>query len=135
MKRPDATLRGWVVNSDKPDPILYFGGNAERIELNREAFAHAGCSLRVGDGFQQLRGPRRVDPSADLIGTVEIAAHPIAGDTPGFAGDIRPEPEPAGRVHGETDVAHPRTMATRRHRGPQLHCGRHPPHEGHEVGA
>jgi uncharacterized protein len=39
LKRPDATLRGWVVNPGKPDPILYFGGNGERIEQNREAFA------------------------------------------------------------------------------------------------
>jgi hypothetical protein len=39
LKRPDATLRGWVMNPDKPHPILYFGGNAERVELNREAFA------------------------------------------------------------------------------------------------
>jgi pimeloyl-ACP methyl ester carboxylesterase len=39
LKRPDATLRGWVVNPDGHSPILYFGGNAERIELNREDFA------------------------------------------------------------------------------------------------
>lgn len=39
LKRPDATLRGWVVNRGHPDPILYFGGNAERIEANRETFA------------------------------------------------------------------------------------------------
>lgn len=39
LKRPDATLRGWVVNRGQPDPILYFGGNAERIEANREDFA------------------------------------------------------------------------------------------------
>ncbi len=39
LKRPDATLRGWVVNPGKPDPILYFGGNGERIEYNRDAFA------------------------------------------------------------------------------------------------
>jgi uncharacterized protein len=39
LKRPDATLRGWVVNRGKPDPILYFGGNAERIEANRDGFA------------------------------------------------------------------------------------------------
>ncbi len=39
LKRPDATLRGWVVNRDQLDPILYFGGNAERIEANREDFA------------------------------------------------------------------------------------------------
>lgn len=39
LKRPDATLRGWVVNRGQPDPILYFGGNAERIEANRDDFA------------------------------------------------------------------------------------------------
>jgi pimeloyl-ACP methyl ester carboxylesterase len=39
LKRPDATLRGWVVNPDGRAPILYFGGNAERIEANREDFA------------------------------------------------------------------------------------------------
>ena len=38
LERPDATLRGWVVNRGQPDPILYFGGNAERIEANRDAF-------------------------------------------------------------------------------------------------
>lgn len=39
LKRPDATLRGWVVNPGGRAPILYFGGNAERIESNREDFA------------------------------------------------------------------------------------------------
>lgn len=39
LKRPDAVLRGWVVNQGKPAPILYFGGNAERIEANRDALA------------------------------------------------------------------------------------------------
>ncbi len=39
LKRPGAVLRGWVVNPGKPAPILYFGGNAERIEAHRDAFA------------------------------------------------------------------------------------------------
>lgn len=39
LKRPDAVLRGWTVNPGKPAPILYFGGNAERIEANRDALA------------------------------------------------------------------------------------------------
>jgi pimeloyl-ACP methyl ester carboxylesterase len=39
LKRPDATLRGWVLNPQAGRPILYFGGNAERIEGNREVFA------------------------------------------------------------------------------------------------
>lgn len=39
LKRPGAVLRGWIVNPGKPAPILYFGGNAERIEANRDGFA------------------------------------------------------------------------------------------------
>lgn len=39
LERDGVTLRGWVVNPGQPDPILYFGGNAERIEDNRDDFA------------------------------------------------------------------------------------------------
>ncbi len=39
LRRPGAVLRGWVVHPGGRDPILYFGGNAERIEHNRETFA------------------------------------------------------------------------------------------------
>ncbi|MFD0726928.1 alpha/beta hydrolase [Lysobacter brunescens] len=39
LKRPDATLRGWVLNPQAGRPILYFGGNAERIEFNRDEFS------------------------------------------------------------------------------------------------
>lgn len=39
LNRPDAVLRGWVLNPGKPAAVLYFGGNAERIEHNREDFA------------------------------------------------------------------------------------------------
>jgi len=39
LARDGVTLRGWVVNPGQPDPILYFGGNAERTEDNRDEFA------------------------------------------------------------------------------------------------
>lgn len=39
LERDGVTLRGWVVNPGQPDPILYFGGNAERVEGNRDDFA------------------------------------------------------------------------------------------------
>lgn len=39
LRRGDVELRGWIINPGAPDPILYFGGNAERIEANRDAFA------------------------------------------------------------------------------------------------
>lgn len=32
------TLRGWVVNPGQPRALLYFGGNAEAVQLNREDF-------------------------------------------------------------------------------------------------
>ncbi len=40
IARPGAMLRGWVVNPGQRDAVLYFGGNAEPVEANREAFAH-----------------------------------------------------------------------------------------------
>ncbi|WP_394694902.1 alpha/beta hydrolase [Pseudoxanthomonas japonensis] len=39
FRRPDAVLRGWVVNPGQRDAVLYFGGNAESVEDNRDAFA------------------------------------------------------------------------------------------------
>lgn len=39
IERDGVRLRGWVVGRGGRDPILYFGGNAERIELNRDDFA------------------------------------------------------------------------------------------------
>ncbi len=39
IMRDGVVLRGWVINPDMPDPILYFGGNAERIEKDRSNFA------------------------------------------------------------------------------------------------
>lgn len=39
LEREGVTLRGWVVNPGAGDPLLYFGGNAERIESSRATFA------------------------------------------------------------------------------------------------
>ena len=39
FQRPDAVLRGWVVNPGRQDAVLYFGGNAEAVEANRDVFA------------------------------------------------------------------------------------------------
>ena len=41
LTRPDAVLRGWVVNPGRADALVYFGGNAESVDANRDAFAHA----------------------------------------------------------------------------------------------
>lgn len=39
MVRDGARLHGWVVNPGQSRALLYFGGNAERIEDNRDDFA------------------------------------------------------------------------------------------------
>jgi uncharacterized protein len=39
LLRDGVQLRGWVLDGGGRDPILYFGGNAERIEDNRDDFA------------------------------------------------------------------------------------------------
>lgn len=36
LQREGLRLRGWALQPQAPRPILYFGGNAERIELRRE---------------------------------------------------------------------------------------------------
>lgn len=33
FKRNNVTLRGWLVNPDKQDAMIYYGGNAERIDF------------------------------------------------------------------------------------------------------
>lgn len=40
IDRPDAVLRGWVVNGDQTGPVIvYFGGNAEEVSVNINWFA------------------------------------------------------------------------------------------------
>lgn len=39
LRRDGVMLRGWRVNPGRRDAILYFGGNAERVEHNRPSFA------------------------------------------------------------------------------------------------
>lgn len=39
LQRGDAMLRGWIVNPGQPAALLYFGGNAEAVEANRDDFA------------------------------------------------------------------------------------------------
>lgn len=39
LPRDGVTLRGWVVNPGQPRALVYFGGNAEAVQLNRDNFA------------------------------------------------------------------------------------------------
>jgi pimeloyl-ACP methyl ester carboxylesterase len=38
LTRGEVVLRGWMVNPGRPRAILYFGGNGESIQFNRETF-------------------------------------------------------------------------------------------------
>lgn len=38
LDNQDVSLRGWVLNKNKPQAIIYFGGNAERVEANIPEF-------------------------------------------------------------------------------------------------
>ncbi|HEY5782699.1 MAG TPA: alpha/beta fold hydrolase [Lysobacter sp.] len=39
LERDGVTLRGWVVQAGLPNPVIYFGGNSERIENRRDQLA------------------------------------------------------------------------------------------------
>ena len=39
IARNGVMLNGWLVNIGKPNAVIYFGGNAERVEDNRDEFA------------------------------------------------------------------------------------------------
>ncbi len=40
VERPDAVLRGWIVNGEQTGPVVvYFGGNAEEVSVNIPSFA------------------------------------------------------------------------------------------------
>ena len=38
LNNEDVTLKGWVLNENRPQAIIYFGGNAERVEVNIPEF-------------------------------------------------------------------------------------------------
>lgn len=47
LARGEVTLRGWTTGPDDGAPILYFGGNGERVEHNRDDFARRFPQHRV----------------------------------------------------------------------------------------
>lgn len=83
LQRPGIALRGWRVHPAGRDPILYFGGNAERIEANRAAFAAMfpgrAIYLLAYRGYGASDGtPMSVDLKADALALFDHvqAAHP-----------------------------------------------------------
>lgn len=72
IERGDAVLRGWIVNPGRGDPILYFGGNAESVELNRADFSawfpERSVYLLAYRGYGASDGePRERDLQADAL--------------------------------------------------------------------
>ena len=84
IERDGVVLRGWIVNPGRGDPILYFGGNAEGVELNREDFRDwfpdRSVYLLAYRGFGASQGePRERDLQADALAFFDH----VAGRHPG----------------------------------------------------
>lgn len=83
IRRDGVTLRGWRVNPGRPGGLLYFGGNAERIEFARNEFAawfpeHT-VYLVAYRGYGASGGkPREADLYADALALFDHvrARHP-----------------------------------------------------------
>ena len=73
LERDGLPLRGWVLARDGRDPILYFGGNAERIEDNREAFARLFPGRTVYLLAYRGYGASEGSPSEDALSDDAVA--------------------------------------------------------------
>lgn len=83
IRRDRVTLRGWRVNPGRPAAVVYFGGNAERIELARDEFAawfpDRTVYLVAYRGYGASDGtPREADLYADALALFDhvSAQHP-----------------------------------------------------------
>ena len=60
LNNQGVTLRGWVLNKGRPQAIIYFGGNAERVEANipefRQAFSDHSVYLMPYRGYGESEG-------------------------------------------------------------------------------
>jgi pimeloyl-ACP methyl ester carboxylesterase len=81
IRRDGVTLRGWLLHPGRPDAIVYFGGNAERIESSRQDFAawwpgHS-VYLVAYRGYGASEGsPREKDLFADALAVFDhVRAH------------------------------------------------------------
>lgn len=78
LARDGVTLRGWVVNPGQSRALLYFGGNAESVQFNRDSFAqwfpgHT-VYLVAYRGFGASEGvPTEEDLFADAIALYDYA--------------------------------------------------------------
>lgn len=86
LRRDGVTLRGWVVNPGRSRALIYFGGNAESVQLNRESYAswfpeHT-VYLVAYRGFGASEGrPTEQDLFADALALFDYVSkrHPGTG--------------------------------------------------------
>jgi pimeloyl-ACP methyl ester carboxylesterase len=84
LARRDVVLRGWVVNPGRRDAVLYFGGNAESVEENRESFTRALPSHTVYLVAYRGYGASDGEPTeADLLADALALHDDIAKRHPG----------------------------------------------------
>ncbi|MGY0559521.1 alpha/beta hydrolase [Luteimonas sp. A277] len=83
IERDGVILRGWIVNESLGPPVLYFGGNAESVEHNRDDFRawlpHRSVYLLAYRGYGASEGvPREQDLKADALALFDhvSALHP-----------------------------------------------------------
>ncbi len=75
LERDGITLRGWVANPGAGDPVLYFGGNAERVEITRRAFATLFPRRTVYVMAYRGYGASEGEPQADALVADAVALH------------------------------------------------------------
>ena len=77
IERPDAVLRGWVVNGERVGPlVVYFGGNAEEVSGNIDFFADRNATTVLVNyrGYGESSGsPSERRLVADAVAVVEWA--------------------------------------------------------------
>jgi len=75
IERDGITLRGWVANPGAGDPLLYFGGNAERVEITRRGLAELFPRRTVYVLAYRGYGASEGEPSADALVADAVALY------------------------------------------------------------
>ncbi len=101
IDRGDVTLRGWAFGPADGTPLLYFGGNGERVEANRADFARWFPGHRVYLLAYRGYGASDGAPAAALLLDDALAFHDaVAARHPGQAADV------VGRSLGSSIASH-----------------------------
>lgn len=76
IERDDGVvLRGWRLNPGGRDPVVYFGGNAERVELNRDLFSRIAPGRAVYLVAYRGYGASDGEPSAAALKADSLALY------------------------------------------------------------